>query len=154
MKRDKQKSIHIGKEFLLHELMENNGLLEEETENNLKKFYISSCKKIIGERIKLYQQQLGVKPRIVEVVESKKQWGSCNSNKKIAFNFRLVMAPIEVIDYVIVHELCHLTHMNHDRSFWRRVGSVLPDYKKRQEFLMRYGHQMLQEKLGVGLEYK
>jgi hypothetical protein len=52
------------------------------------------------------------------------------------------MAPIEVIDYVIIHELCHLTHMNHDRSFWRRVGSVMPDYKAKEEFLARYGQAM------------
>ena len=52
------------------------------------------------------------------------------------------MAPIEVIDYVIIHELCHLLHMNHDRSFWRRVGSIMPDYKEKEEYLERYGHSM------------
>jgi predicted metal-dependent hydrolase len=49
------------------------------------------------------------------------------------------MAPLEAIDYVVVHELCHLQHMNHDRSFWRLVGSILPDYKKREEYLSKYG---------------
>ncbi|KJS86161.1 MAG: hypothetical protein JM58_07380 [Peptococcaceae bacterium BICA1-8] len=138
----KERFFHLGKEFFLHELITVNGLGEEELKNSLKKFYISSCKKIVGERIRIYQQQLGVKPKIIEVVESKNQWGSCNSNKKITFNYRLAMVPIEVIDYVVVHELCHLIHMNHDRSFWRRVGSIMPDYKKKQEYLTSHGHYM------------
>ena len=50
------------------------------------------------------------------------------------------MAPIEVIDYVIIHELCHLLHMNNDRSFWRRVGSIMLDYKEEEEFLERFGN--------------
>lgn len=52
------------------------------------------------------------------------------------------MAPIEVIDYIIILELCHLTHMNHDRYFWLRVGSIIPDYKENEEFLARHGQAM------------
>jgi predicted metal-dependent hydrolase len=136
------KFFYLGKEHFLHELIETSELEEEDLKKNLKKFYMKSCEKIIGERIKTYQQQLGVKPKNIEIVESNSQWGSCNSSKKITFNYRLAMAPLEVIDYVIVHELCHLIHMNHDRSFWRRVGSIVPDYKKKQEFLERYGQYM------------
>lgn len=132
--------LHLGKEYFLHELIDIDGLGEEELKIKLKKFYISSCKKIVAERIKIYQGQLGVKPKTIEIDESKTKWGSCNSDKKITFNYKLAMAPIEAIDYVIVHELCHLLHMNHDRSFWRRVGSILPDYKKRQELLARFGN--------------
>ena len=137
-----EKFFYLGKECLLHELIEIGELGEEELRERLKRFYFTGCKKIIGERIKIYQEKLGIKPKSVEIIESKSQWGSCNSNKKINFNYRLVMAPLEIIDYVIVHELCHLIHMNHDRSFWRRVGSVVPDYKKKQEFLDRQGHYM------------
>lgn len=132
--------LHLGKEYFLHELIDIDGLGEKELKIKLKKFYISSCKKVVAERIKIYQGQLGVKPKTIEIDESKTKWGSCNSDKKITFNYKLAMAPIEAIDYVIVHELCHLLHMNHDRSFWRRVGSILPDYKKRQELLARFGN--------------
>ena len=135
----KEKLLYMGKEYMIEELIKASDLEEEDSEKRLKKFYITSCKKIVGERIKIYQQQLRVKPKTVEVVESNKQWGSCNTKKEITFNYRLVKAPLEIIDYVVVHELCHLLHMNHDRSFWRRVGSILPDYKKRQEFLNIYG---------------
>lgn len=137
------KFLHLGKEYFLQELIDIDGLGEEELKIKLKKFYISSCKKIVAERIKIYQGQLGVKPKTIEIDESKTKWGSCNSDKKITFNYKLAMAPIEAIDYVIVHELCHLLHMNHDRSFWRRLGSILPDYKKRQELLARFGSYMI-----------
>ncbi|WP_282937964.1 SprT family zinc-dependent metalloprotease [Paenibacillus sp. RC67] len=140
--QDQGKFLHLGKYYFLHELIETDGLNEEELKIRLKKFYFSSCKKIVGERVKIYQTQLKVKPKTIEVEESKTKWGSCSSDKIITFNYRLAMAPIEVIDYVVIHELCHLTHMNHDRSFWRRVGSIMPDYKEKEAFLARYGQAM------------
>jgi predicted metal-dependent hydrolase len=140
--QDEGKFPYLGKEYFLHELIDTSELNEEKLKDNLKKFYFLRCKKIVGERINIYQMQLRVKPKTIEVVESRTQWGSCSSDKKLTFNYRLAMAPIEVIDYVVIHELCHLIHMNHDRSFWRRVGSIMPDYKEKQEFLARYGHSM------------
>lgn len=140
--QDQGKFLHLGKEYFLHELIDTGELDEEELKKNLKKFYFTSCKKIIGERIKIYQNQLKVKPKSIEVEESTTKWGSCSSSKKLTFNYRLAMAPIDVIDYVIIHELCHLHHMNHDRSFWRRVGSIMPDYKEKEEYLARHGHAM------------
>ncbi|RKP47895.1 M48 family peptidase [Cohnella endophytica] len=137
-----RKFLYLGKEYSLHELIETDDLNEEELKRKLKRFYISSCKKIVAERINRYQIRLKVKPKTIEIVESITKWGSCSSSKKVTFNYRLAMAPIEVIDYVIIHELCHLIHMNHDRSFWRRVGSIMPDYKEKEEFLARYGHLM------------
>lgn len=136
------KFLYLGKEYFLHELIHTEGLSEEELKVNLKKFYMTQCKKVIDQRMQIYQEQLGVKPKVVEFGDYKSQWGSCNTNKRIAFNYRLIMAPLEAIDYVIVHELCHLLHMNHDRSFWRRVGSILPDYKERQKFLATNGRRL------------
>ncbi|TCZ76678.1 M48 family peptidase [Paenibacillus albiflavus] len=140
--QDQGKFLHLGKYYFLHELIETKDLNEDELKLRLKKFYFASCKRVVGERIQIYQQQLKVKPKSIEIVESRTKWGSCSSDKHLTFNYRLAMAPIEVIDYVIIHELCHLTHMNHDRSFWRRVGSVMPDYKDKEEFLARYGQAM------------
>lgn len=136
------KFLHLGKYYALHELIEIGDFNEEELKIKLKKFYFASCKKTVGERINRYQTQLRVKPKSIEIVESRTKWGSCSSDKKLTFNYRLAMAPIEVIDYVIIHELCHLLHMNHDRSFWRRLGSIMPDYKEKEEFLARYGQAM------------
>ncbi len=140
--QEEGKFLHLGKYHALHELIETNGLTEEELQRDLKKFYFASCKKVIGERIKIYQKQLKVTPKSYIIEESRTKWGSCSSAKHLTFNYRLAMAPIEVIDYVVIHELCHLLHMNHDRSFWRRVGSIMPDYKAKEAFLARYGQAM------------
>lgn len=134
--------LYLGKELELGELIETQGMSEDTIKANLEKFYNTSCRKVVAERIKIYQKKLNVKPKSIEVVKSHTKWGTCDTDKKITFNLRLVMAPIEIIDYVVVHELCHLTHMNHDRSFWRLLGSILPDYKQRQDFLLRFGHNM------------
>ncbi|WP_090648260.1 M48 family metallopeptidase [Paenibacillus sp. UNC496MF] len=136
------KFLHLGRYYKLNELIDTEGLSEEELRLRLKKFYMASCKKVVLERIQGYQKQLRVTPKSIEIVESITKWGSCSSNKQLTFNYRLAMAPVEVIDYVIIHELCHLLHMNHDRSFWRRVGSIMPDYKEKEAFLDRYGHAM------------
>ena len=134
--------LYLGKEHFLHELIEIGKKDEEALKRSLKKFYVTSCKKIVEERIKVYQAQLKVKPKTIEIVESRVKWGSCNSHRNLTFNYLLAMAPIEVIDYVILHELCHLLHMNHDRSFWRRVGSIMPDYKEKEAYLEMYGQSM------------
>lgn len=131
--------LYLGKEYPLNQLIETEGLREEELRINLKKFYEKKCKQIVTERIKLYQDQLKVKPKLIVIDSAKSRWGSCSSAKKLTFNYRLAMAPMEAIDYVVVHELCHLKHMNHDRSFWRLVGSIIPDYKARQDYLNKYG---------------
>lgn len=136
------KFLHLGRYYELHELIQTDGLSEEERKIKLKKFYMLSIKKVIGERIKIYQPQLKVKPKAFDIVESATKWGSCSSDRNLTFNYRLAMAPMEVIDYVVIHELCHLLHMNHDRSFWRRVGSIMPDYKEKEQYLERHGQAM------------
>ncbi|MFF2481255.1 M48 family metallopeptidase [Paenibacillus sp. NPDC058071] len=139
---DQGRFLHLGRYYSLKELIDTTAESEDELRQRLKKFYFASCKKVVSERIKGYQRQLKLTPKSIEIVDSSKKWGSCSSSKQLEFNYRLAMAPIEVIDYVIVHELCHLAHMNHDRSFWRLVGSVMPDYKEKEAFLARYGQAM------------
>lgn len=87
-------------------------------------------KTYIQVRIKHFQQMMRLSPSKVRFEKSFKFWGQCNSDKIITFNFGLIQLPKEAIDYVIVHELAHLKHLNHDRSFWRLVGSIIPNYKE------------------------
>jgi predicted metal-dependent hydrolase len=134
--------LYLGKEYPLHELIKVGDADAAKLKLELKKFYTASLKKIVAERIIPYQTKLKVKPKSIEIVESRTKWGSCSFDKKLTFNYRLAMAPPEVIDYVIIHELCHLLHMNHDRSFWRRLGSVMPDYKEKEAYLARQGQFM------------
>ncbi|MBD3922742.1 M48 family metallopeptidase [Paenibacillus sp. PR3] len=139
---DQGKFLHLGRYYKLEELIDTGAASEEELRQRLKKFYFASCKKVVQERVAGYQRQLKLVPKSIEIAESSTKWGSCSSSKQLMFNYRLAMAPVDVIDYVIVHELCHLKHMNHDRSFWRLIGSIMPDYKEKEAFLARYGQAM------------
>ena len=135
---------YLGEPVLLSELINVDALsdaeiLGPEMLEKVKKFYAKSSKKITKERSDYYQAFLKMKPKSVEIVKVGGRWGSCTSEKHITYNFMIASLPIELIDYIVVHELCHLYHMNHDRSFWRKVGSILPDYKKRQEALHQIG---------------
>lgn len=135
--------LYLGRRCRLDELIPTEGRREEQLRGDLKKFYFSSCKKIVNERIGPYAKQLKAEPKVIEIIESATKWGSCDSRKRLNFNYLLAMAPPYAIDYVIVHELCHIHHMNHDRSFWRKLGSILPDYKEREAYLNRYGNFMV-----------
>ena len=91
--------------------------------------------RIICERVKRYAQTMGVTPREVKMSEAKARWGSCSSINNLNFTWRLIFCPLSAIDYVVVHELSHITYKNHSPSFWARVKTVLPHYKTEQEWL-------------------
>ncbi len=95
----------------------------------LHSFFFKQSKRFIEKRVTHYLTHFKVKPRKITIEKSIKKWGTCNAQRELTFNYLLITKPPEVIDYVVVHELCHMTHLNHDRSFWRLLGSILPDYK-------------------------
>ncbi|MEA3318409.1 MAG: SprT family zinc-dependent metalloprotease [Bacillota bacterium] len=101
----------------------------------LKRFYYQQCKAIVEKSVKSYQSNFKVKPRSIRISDSKTTWGTCDSRLQLTFNWKLAMAPMTVIDYVVVHEMCHMIHLNHDRSFWRLVGKISPDYKEQENWL-------------------
>lgn len=103
--------------------------------NALESFYKKVCRKLVEERLKLYQPHFKVKYRSFAIEDDKTKWGSCNSSRDLTFHWKLILFPLFAIDYVVVHELCHLIHMNHDRSFWRLVGKVYPKYKDAMKIL-------------------
>jgi len=116
---------------------------DETIKKALKRFYYQQCKALVEGRTRIYQTEFKMKPRSIRITDDKSNWGSCNSKFELTFNWKLAMAPIEVVDYVVVHELCHMVHLNHDRSFWRLVGKILPDYEKRQNWLALSGWKMI-----------
>ncbi|MEL7597978.1 MAG: M48 family metallopeptidase, partial [Clostridiaceae bacterium] len=124
---------YLGGMRLLDEVISVDGLSETEILNEVNKFYIKSSKQVTKERIKVFQEALKVTPQSIKIEKICNRWGSCNSKKEITFNYLISSLPLELIDYIVVHELCHIHHMNHDRSFWRKVGSIIPDYKKRMK---------------------
>lgn len=108
---------------------------DENNKQALKRFYYQQCKAIVEKSISMYQGHFKTKPRSIRISDSKTTWGTCDSKHQLTFNWRLAMAPRNVIDYVVVHEMCHMVHLNHDRSFWRLVGKIMPDYKEKENWL-------------------
>ncbi|MGX6444734.1 M48 family metallopeptidase [Neobacillus sp. K501] len=108
---------------------------DEKIKQALKRFYYQRCKALVEKSISSYQRNFKTKPRSIRISDSKTTWGTCDSKQQLTFNWRLAMAPREVIDYVVVHEMCHMVHLNHDRSFWRLVGKIMPDYKAKENWL-------------------
>lgn len=131
--------LYLGKPHKLSDLP----LSKEDTTNTisirLKQFYTKETKKILSERIAYYEPIIKVSSKSFTVTDCSKTWGTCDSNKKLTFNYRLSMAPLPVIDYVVIHELCHIYHMNHDRSFYRKVGTYDKEYKAHEAYLARLG---------------
>lgn len=108
---------------------------DDDLADALKSFYTKACRKLIEKRLKLYQPNFKVKYKSFTIENHPTRWGSCNSSKHLTFHWRLILFPLEAIDYVVIHELCHLIHLNHDRSFWRLVGKICPNYKEVMKIL-------------------
>jgi predicted metal-dependent hydrolase len=110
-------------------------LEEDRIQQALKRFYYQQCKAIVEKSIREYQSHFKDKPKSIRITDSSTNWGTCDAKKQLTFNWKLAMAPQEVIDYVVVHEMCHMVHLNHDRSFWRLVGKIYPDYEIQERWL-------------------
>lgn len=108
---------------------------DEKIKQSLQRFYYQQCKTLVEKSISNYQSHFKTKPRSIRITDSKSNWGTCDAQLRLTFNWRLAMAPPEVIDYVVIHEMCHMVHLNHDRSFWRLVGKIMPDYKEKERWL-------------------
>lgn len=107
----------------------------DEIRRILEKWYRNKTLEIAKERIKFYIQFFDKEPLEIKVKEQKKRWASCTYDNKILINWRCSMAPINIFDYVIVHEMCHMDVKNHSKEFWNRVKEIIPDYKVRDKWL-------------------
>jgi predicted metal-dependent hydrolase len=93
----------------------------------------------IRRRVAHFGKRMGVSVRTVRVMELRHRWASCTQSGAVNFNWRTMMAPPTIIDYIVVHELAHLLHANHSAAFWNEVDKVMPDYRDRREWLRRNG---------------
>jgi hypothetical protein len=96
----------------------------------------------ITERVDYYKDMLGVIPSKIRVIELKNRWASCSESGLLNFHWKCIMAPITVIDYIVVHELTHFIYPNHTDAFWNTVDKVLPDYMERKQWLRENGAGM------------
>lgn len=115
---------------------------EAATRKAFRDFYITKGIQIFAERVRHLAPMVGVEPGEVAVKELGYHWASCGTGGALNFHWKTMMAPQTVIDYVVVHELCHLRHRDHSAAFWNEVDKVLPRYRERKEWLRVNGAAM------------
>lgn len=106
------------------------------------KWYLDKAKEKIPERVAYYEKFFVEKRGRIEIKDQKKRWASCTKEGNLTLNWKGIIAPANILDYIIVHEMCHLRYMNHSKEFWEMLGRVLPDYEGRKEWLMNNGIKM------------
>ena len=108
----------------------------------LERRYRQAAKEYIPRRADYFAQRIGVSYERIRIAEQKTRWGSCSSRGTLSFNWKLMLAPPKVLDYVVVHELCHLIEMNHSPRFWKLVEEIIPEYKEYRKWLKENGNTL------------
>jgi predicted metal-dependent hydrolase len=106
-------------------------------------WYRSEAYKFILARVQHYSALMGCFPKDVKISNALHRWGSCSIKGNVNLSWRLIMAPLEIIDYVVVHELVHLGQHDHSKAFWAKVEQIIPDYKKRRKWLKENGAKLI-----------
>lgn len=101
----------------------------------LKKWCKKAAREIISNQVQIHAATMDVKYNRISIRDQKTRWGSCSSRKNLSFNWRIIMAPVEIVDYLIFHELCHLIELNHSKKFWAQMSYFCPDFKERKKWL-------------------
>ena len=103
------------------------------------RWYQAAARKAIGARAEELASRHGLSYERLRITSARTRWGSCSSRRTLSFAWRLVMAPPEIVDYVVTHELAHLAHPNHAPAFWQAVAAMLPDFAPRRAWLKKNG---------------
>ncbi|OGO33327.1 MAG: hypothetical protein A2Z16_11590 [Chloroflexi bacterium RBG_16_54_18] len=106
------------------------------------KWYRERARMIFSERVELYARRHEMQYKSIRISGARTRWGSCGAKGTLNFSWRLAMAPLEVIDYVVIHELAHLEEKNHSRRYWERVERLMPDYRQRRQWLKKNGERL------------
>ena len=118
-------------------------LQQDQLLNHFTEWYRLQAKEVLAGRVFNYSRIMKLQPQNIVVRTQKRLWGSCHPHKKeINLNWKLIMAPMRAIDYVVVHELAHLKHANHSKRFWKCVENIMPDYKNWHRWLKEHSFEM------------
>lgn len=126
-----------GRFLLRRDLVEGGGL--EAARSAFREYYVTKGRERLRKRVAYYAPKVGVSPLDVGVRGLGNRWASCSPSGKVAFHWRCMMAPPTIIDYIVVHELCHFHHRDHTEAFWNEVDKVMPGFAERKEWLRRNG---------------
>jgi predicted metal-dependent hydrolase len=116
--------------------------LKDEAQEVFKTYYREKALPRIASRVEYFRSQMGVTPGKIRVMELHNRWASCNRKGDLNFHWKCQMAPLTVLDYIIVHEMAHLIHDNHSEAFWNIVDKIIPDYRERKAWLKFNGAGM------------
>jgi predicted metal-dependent hydrolase len=101
----------------------------------LRRWYIENATHHFAEKTTFWAGRIAVQPAKISIRDQKTRWGSCSSRGNINFNWRIVMAPPEIMDYLVIHELCHMRIPNHSSLYWQLVEQFMPEYRQRRDWL-------------------
>ena len=141
IKKSHRDNIYIKDKNLIVEAK--NVLATNNIKNNIKNWYISESKKYLTKTNSYYEILIGVKSNKLLFGQYKSKWGSCNSKKTISYDWRIIMAPFEVIHYLIIHELCHIIYPNHSKYFWKCVEKYMINYKIQKKWLKNNSYKLI-----------
>ena len=141
---DHPKSVSMHRGYIVVSIKKN--LSEFDTEllirRNLVDWYIDKATTYLNRRSEYWANKIGVNYSSITIKKYKSKWGDCNSIKGISYNWRIMLAPQSIIDYVVIHELCHLKHMNHSKEFWALVAKYCPDWKDKRSWLKEHSRAL------------
>ena len=143
----KERAGWIAEKYLLQKARQEKqklarGTRDYEQNPALEARYRELARAVIGQRVSYFAAKMGVTYGRISIRDQKTRWGSCSGRGNLNFNWKLVLMPPEVLDYVVVHELAHRKQMNHSPLFWAEVGRVLPDYESRRRWLKEHGKEV------------
>jgi predicted metal-dependent hydrolase len=138
---------YLGRVYPLHIVESGNSPIERtdrlcvcrtllpDIRHRLKCWYVQEAQREIHARCMWFSMTTGYTPKSIRITDARQRWGSCTSTGGLNFSWRLIQAPLEIVDYVIVHELVHLKQPDHSKKFWSKVEEIMPDYERRREWL-------------------
>ena len=114
----------------------------ENAESVFESWYKTQARKVLTQRVSYFASKHNFKVNKIRISSARTRWGSCSTRGTLSFTWRLILAPLDVLDYVVVHELCHLHELNHSKRYWALVEDILPDYKIRRIWLKENGGRL------------
>ena len=108
------------------------------------RWYREQARQILSDRVEFFARQYDFHYKRIGITSARTRWGSCSATGSLNFSWRLILAPLAVVDYVVAHELVHTVFHNHSKQFWGKVGTVLPGYQEHRRWLRENGRQLLQ----------
>lgn len=139
------KSVYVTLDSIVVPIKQSHLPLERSVGNKLIRWYKSAAYEELERKVACYSNLMNIpntKSLSINVRDYKRRWGSCDSKGGLSFNWRIIQAPIEVLDYVVVHELAHCHEFNHSKRFWNIVSQQMPDWKERQLWLHSHGAEL------------